>query len=152
VANLFIWLGTLSVVIVVVIGVAKWASATSVGPRNCATFLMAAGASYCASFVVDMWAQAALDNMPARNVVMPSITWLTFALALGGGALAARGSAYAIGLPFALNALLALAVSGVHPQNLTVGLVLFLLAVIAVLLRRQTERKQLEASRAQPVA
>jgi len=68
------------------------------------------------------------------------------------GALAARGSAYAIGLPFVLNALLALAVSGVHPQNLTVGLVLFLLAVIAVLLRRQTERKQLEASRAPPVA
>jgi len=31
VANLFIWLGTLSVVIVVVIGVAKWASGKSAG-------------------------------------------------------------------------------------------------------------------------
>jgi hypothetical protein len=73
---------------------------------------------------------------------MPSITWLTFAFMLGGGAFVASNSPLATALPFLLNALLALTVSGVHVQNLTVGLVLLLLAAIVALLQRGTASRQ----------
>ncbi len=138
--NFFIWLATLGGVIVVALGVANWASRKSAALRNCATFVLAAGASYCVSFVVDIWAQTALGNIPPGNVVLPSITWLVFASALGAAAFLTGGSAYAIWLPFALNAVLALVVSSVHPQNLTVGLVLLLLAVIVTLVQRVARR------------
>lgn len=101
-SNLLIWIATLITVVAVVTGLARWVSKRSRSLRNVVTFVMAAGSSYCASFVVDMWAQAALGNIPPANVIMPSVTWLLFAFVLAGGAFTARGSAYAIGLHLCL--------------------------------------------------
>ena len=85
--SLFIWFATFGILVAIVGGVAAWVSKKSRGIRNATAFVMAGGASYCASFVVDMWAQAALGDIPPGNVVMPSITWLIFAFVLGVGRL-----------------------------------------------------------------
>jgi len=139
--SLLIWFATIGIGLVIAFGVAGWASRRSPPFRNVTGFVMAAGSSYCASFVVDMWAQAAVGSLPPSNIVMPSITWLIFAFLLAGGAFAASKSSLAIATPFVLNAILALSVSGIHVQNLTVGLVLLLLGAIVALLRRQQESR-----------
>jgi hypothetical protein len=143
-----IWFVVLFVSCAVSVGAANWASARSELARNVTTFLLAAAAAYSASFVVDIWAQAATGSIPGgSNVIFPSITWLFFAVVGAGSAVVAGGSVYAAALPYAIVATLALTVSRMHEQNLAVGLVLTGLAIVAAFVQWQTVRS---ASRGVP--
>jgi hypothetical protein len=51
--SFLIWFATIGIGLVIVFGVAGWASRRSPPFRNVTGFVMAAGSSYCASFVVD---------------------------------------------------------------------------------------------------
>ena len=137
----FIWFVTFAVSCTLAFGAANWAYSRSRLARNCITFVLSAGAAYSASFVIDMCTRAALGTIPGgSNVIRPSVTWSIIALVLAVATITTKGSRYFAAAPYALVALLALTVSGVHTQNLVVGIAFVPLTIIVALAQVRSSR------------
>lgn len=102
-----LFIGTL-----VLIGIAAWISAKGTVIRNIAAFLLSAGAAYATNYVLYFWVLAKAGVIrPASNVAWPSFTWISVAIICFVAASSAKPSRYIRAIPFAVNAVLALALA-----------------------------------------
>jgi hypothetical protein len=97
---------------VVLVGIAVWISAKGRVARNIAAFLLSAGAAYATNYVLYFWVLAESGLIrPASNVAWPSFTWISVAIICFVAASSAKPSRYIRAIPFAMSAILALALA-----------------------------------------
>jgi hypothetical protein len=96
----------------VLIGIAAWISAKGAVVRNIAAFLLSAGAAYATNYVLYFWVLAKSGVIrPASNVAWPSFTWISIAVICFVAASSAKPSRFTRAIPFALSAVLVLALA-----------------------------------------
>jgi hypothetical protein len=98
-------------------GLGMWVSRKSPVLRDIVALILAAGSAYAVSFVLYIWVLAGNGAIrPASNVGWPSFTWLWIAIACIISAYLAKGSRYARAMPFAVGALLSIALAQEAPS------------------------------------
>ncbi len=146
----FIYLGLMTFGAIVAISIAAWAAQRTQRTRNILGLLFAATASYAAGFFVDMLVSTFAGDIPTANVIAPAFTWFAITAVATVAALATQAAPVALGLPFGVNAAVALAATAVRSRHTIVSAVLLLCCVFIVIVRRRLQASH--ASRLRPAA
>lgn len=131
-----LWAVIMSLVTVIMLAFGVWLSSKGQSIRNASGFLLALGASYSVSFVVDIIVLAWLGRIHLFGNTMPIMTWLIISIVFLFASLRAKPSPVAIALAFVLNGLVASATGIVDYENLVVGLSLLAMVPVVYLLAR----------------
>lgn len=125
---------------IVLVVIAAWISAKGMVVRNIAAFLLSAGAAYATNYVLYFWVLARAGVIrPASNVAWPSFTWISVAIICFVAASSAKPSRYIRAIPFAVSAVLALALapaasSALMSASQQIGFIAVPLIVLGILI------------------